>query len=93
MGREACGSWAGRKDGSPHDLAAHLGSKPFHGARQDDEARRDACGALVAVGAAVVHGRSPHLVASMAPPQGLCLIAVHYDAGALNWIPAQPASW
>ncbi|MGQ9682118.1 MAG: tRNA pseudouridine(38-40) synthase TruA [Anaerolineae bacterium] len=63
---------------------------------------RRVAASLVAVGlgrltvdefAAAVDGRSPHLVASMAPPQGLCLIAVHYDAGALRWIPAQPASW
>ena len=42
---------------------------------------------------AIIEGRNRHLVAAMAPPQGLCLMAVHYDPGALNWIPAQPASW
>ncbi len=41
----------------------------------------------------IVRARDPRRAAGLAPPHGLCLVAVRYDPGAVDWSLPSPESW
>lgn len=42
---------------------------------------------------AIIGARDPRRVVGMAPPNGLCLVAVHYEAGLVDWSLPSQESW